>query len=164
MHINGYKGFLTVYLRLAIGIGFLSAVSDRFGWWGPPGAPNISWGTFHNFLAYTARLNPWFSAGWISAIGWTATICEIGFGVMLVIGYRTRLAAVSSGLLTLAFAIGMVCGIGIHPPLSYSVFVVSAASFLLATERSYPVSLDNWREAIRYPDSERVGREQHIVA
>lgn len=164
MHINGHKGFLTVYLRLAIGIGFLSAVFDRFGWWGPPGAPSVSWGTFHNFLVYTAKLNPWFSGEWVPAIGWTATVCEIGFGVMLVIGYHTRLAAVASGLLTLAFAVGMIFGIGIHAPLSYSVFVVSAASFLLATEGRYPLSLDNWRETIRYPDTGGVGREQHIVA
>ena len=164
MHINKYKGFLTVYLRIAIGIGFLSAVADRFGWWGPPGTPNVSWGTFQNFLIYTAKLNPWFSGEWISGIGWTATVCEICFGVMLVIGYHTRFAAVSSGLLTLAFAIGMVCGVGIQAPLSYSVFVVSAGSFLLASERSYPLSLDSLRETMRHPASQGVGREQRIAA
>ena len=103
-----YKELITIYLRLALGIGFLSAVADRFGWWGPPGTPNVAWGTFHNFLTYTAKLNPWFSGSWIRAIGWTATVCEACFGAMLVIGYRTRAASVGSGLLTLAFAIGMV--------------------------------------------------------
>ena len=146
-----YKGLITVYLRLAIGVGFLSAVADRFGWWGPPGTPDVAWGHFHNFLTYTARLNPWIPGGWIPAIGWAATVCEICFGVMLIIGYRTRLAAVLSGLLTLAFAIGMVCGLGIHPPLNYSVFVVSAGAFLLAGVDRYPLSLDCWRETASDP-------------
>ena len=143
------EGLITVYLRLAIGIGFLSAVVDRFGGWGPPGTPNVAWGNLHNFLTYTAKLNPWFPGGWIPLIGWTATVCETCFGAMLILGYRTRLAAVLSGLLTLAFSIGMVCGLGIHAPLNYSVFVMSAASFLLADVGRYPLSLDSWREKAR---------------
>lgn len=138
------SGVITLYLRLALGIGFPSAVADRFGWWEPPGTPNVAWGRFGNFLAYTAKLNPWFPRGWIPAIGWAATVCEICFVLMLIIGYRSRLAAVLSGLLTLAFAIGMVCGIGFHAPLSYSVFVISAGSFLLAEAGSDPLSLDSW--------------------
>ena len=139
------SGVVTLYIRLALGIGFLSAVADRFGWWGPPGTPNVAWGNFGNFLAYTAKLNPWFPRGWIPAIGWAATVGEICFGLMLIIGYRTRLAAALTGLLTLAFAVGMVAGIGIHAPLNYSVFVVSAGAFLLAEAGRYPLSLDSWR-------------------
>ena len=161
---TSYKGLITVYLRLAIGIGFLSAVADRLGWWGPPGTPNVSWGNLQNFLTYTAKLNPWFPGSWVPAIGWAATICEICFGVMLIIGYRTRLAAVLSGLLTLAFAVGMVCGVGIHPPLNYSVFAVSAGSFLLADVGRYPLSLDSWRETRRHPVSPGPGQEHDIAA
>ena len=81
---------------------------------------------------------------------------------MLIIGYRTRLAAVLSGLLALAFTIGMVCGVGIHAPLSYSVFAVSAGSFLLAEVGRYPLSLDGWREAIRHPVAGAAGLDHHI--
>ena len=140
-----YMGLITVYLRIALGIGFLSAVADRLGLWGPPGTPNVAWGNFQNFLAYTAKLNPWFPASWIPTIGWIATACEVAFGLALIIGYRTRLAAVLSGLLTLAFAIGMIFGIGIHAPLNYSVFAVSAGAFLLAGAERYPWALDNLR-------------------
>jgi len=147
-----YRGLATVYLRLSIGIDFISAVADRFGWWGAPGTPNVAWGTFHNFLAYTAKLNPWFPAGLIPTIGWTSTAGEICFGLMLIIGYRTQLAAVLSGLLTLAFALGMISGLGIHAPLTYSVFAVSAGSFLLAGVGTYPLSLDNCRKTMRQAD------------
>ncbi len=146
---NRWLGPVTLYLRIALGVGFLSAVADRFGVWGPPGTPQVAWGNFHNFLAYTGRLNPWFPLGWIPAVGWTATICEVAFGAALLIGYRTRLAALLSGLLSLAFAVGMVVGVGIHAPLNDAVFVVSAGAFLLAEADVYPLSLDNWRNRAR---------------
>lgn len=62
-------GLITLYLRLALGIGYLSAVADRLGWWGPPGTPQVAWGNFQNFLLYTAKLNPWFPHNWIPAVG-----------------------------------------------------------------------------------------------
>ncbi len=160
----GHKCLITLYLRLALGIGFLSAVADRLGWWGAPGTPNVAWGNFHNFLTYTAKLNPWFPGGWIPTIGWTATVCEACFGVMLILGYRIRAAAFLSGLLTLAFAIGMVCGVGIHAPLTYSVFAVSAGSFLLAGVEKYPLSLDNWTETMRHPVKRETAQEHHVAA
>jgi hypothetical protein len=36
--------------------GFLSAVVDRFGWWG---ATVSVWGNWNNFLDYTRLINPW---------------------------------------------------------------------------------------------------------
>lgn len=134
-----------VYLRLALGTAFLSAVADRFGLWGPPGTPLVGWGNFHNFLSYAAKVNPWFPAGWIPIVGWIATACEIAFGIALIVGFRTRIAAFLSGLLTLAFALGMAFGLGIKAPLDYSVFTASAASFLLACAGSYRWSLDSLR-------------------
>lgn len=158
-----YRGLITAYLRIALGIGFLSAVADRLGLWGPPGTPNVAWGNFHNFLAYTAKLNPWFPASWIPTLGWIATVCEFTFGLALIIGYRTRLAAVLSGLLTLVFAISMVCAVGIHAPLSYSVFAVSASSFLLAEAERYPGTLDDWIHD-RRSSSGMAGQERKTAA
>ena len=141
--VRWWSGYATVYLRIALGAGFLSAVADRFGMWGPPGGPRIAWGNFHNFLVYTGELNPWFPNSLILTVGWTATICEVVLGIALILGFRTRIAALSSGLLTLAFALGMVCGTGVKSPLDASVFVVSASSFLLAEAKFYPWSLDS---------------------
>ncbi|TAM83216.1 MAG: DoxX protein [Acidobacteria bacterium] len=131
-----------MYLRLALGTAFLSAVADRFGIWGRAGAPRIAWGNFHNFLLYAAKLNPWFPASWVPAIGWMATVCEVGLGIVLILGFRARLAAFLSGLLLLAFALGMAFGLGIKAPLDASVFTASAASFLLASVAAFPWSLD----------------------
>lgn len=140
-----FQTFTTLYLRLALGVGLVSAVADRFGLWGPPGAPLIAWGNFHNFLHYTAVLNPWLPASWIPSVAWISTACEAAFGIALILGFRTRLAALASGLLTLVFALAMVLALGVKAPLNYSVFAFSGGSFLLATIGRYPWSVDNLR-------------------
>ena len=43
----------SVFLRLALGISFLSAVADRFGLWGVFEQPNVAWGNYARFVAYT---------------------------------------------------------------------------------------------------------------
>jgi putative oxidoreductase len=48
--------FAQLYLRLALGIGFLIPVADRLGWLGPAGQHNISWGNWGNFVKYTNAL------------------------------------------------------------------------------------------------------------
>lgn len=46
-------------LRLALAAGFLSAMADRLGFWGRPGAAGVAWGDWARFITYTSRLN-WF--------------------------------------------------------------------------------------------------------
>jgi len=138
--------YTTVYVRLALGISFLAAVTDRFGLWGPPGTSNVAWGNFDNFLAYAAKLNPYLPTTWIPAVGWIVTLAEIACGLALIFGFQTRRVAVVSGLMLLAFALGMIIGLGIKAPLNYSVFSASAGAFLLATGAHDPLSIDTWRE------------------
>lgn len=150
--ISGWRRLATLYLRLALGAGFLSAVADRLGFWGPPGAHLVAWGNLHNFFSYTAKLNPWLPASAAPTIGWIATCCEIVFGVCLILGLYTRVFAVLSGLLTLAFALGMTFGVGVKAPLDASVFAVSAGSFLLACAEDFPWALDKlWRRERHRP-------------
>ena len=65
----------TVSLRIALALAFLSAVADRFGLWGKPGRPGVSWGNMGQFNAYVAKLN-WFlpatdipKTAWAFAVG-----------------------------------------------------------------------------------------------
>jgi hypothetical protein len=51
--LNRATDYSTVFLRIALGISFLSAVADRFGLWGAYGQPNVAWGDFSRFVAYT---------------------------------------------------------------------------------------------------------------
>lgn len=121
------------FARIALGVGFLSAVADRFGLWGRAGAPGVAWGDFGAFLDYTSVLNPWLPAGLVPVVGWLVTAAEIVLGAALLVGVRVRAAALASALLLLAFGVGMAVGTGIKSPLDASVFAASAAALLLAS-------------------------------
>jgi uncharacterized membrane protein YphA (DoxX/SURF4 family) len=141
------RDFSSVFLRLALGISFLSAVGDRFGFWGPFGQPHVAWGDFSHFIAYTAKLNWFMPSATIPALAWASTCAEILLGVALVLGAFTRVAAFLSGLLLLVFALVMNLALGLEAPLSLSVFSASAGAFLLSTGSEYPWSLDSLRRS-----------------
>lgn len=131
---------IKLFLRLAIGIGFLSAVADRFGFW----SPEISaWGNWDSFLEYTKLINPWFPENLISVLGIIATGVEILFAICLIIGYKTELFAKLSGWLLFIFAISMWFSTGIKGALDYSVFTASAAAFALSTMKQKYLEIDN---------------------
>ena len=134
-----------LFARVALAVGFLSAVGDRLGWWGPHGTPTVAWGDTQQFMPYVAQLNPWFPAAWIPLVGWIATIAEIVLGVWLLVGFRMRLAALSSGWLLVAFAAGMSAGPGVKTAFNASVFTAAAAAFLLAGARPDRWSVDGRR-------------------
>lgn len=132
----------TLFMRFALAAGFLSAVADRLGAWGPYGSPAVAWGDMAHFLPYVAQLNPWFPSSFIPAVGWLANVAEIGLGIMLLVGWRTRMASRLSGLLVLGFAGGMIAGVGIKEVLNFSVLVVAGGAFLLSGAHGYRFSLD----------------------
>ena len=124
-----------VAMRMALAAGFLSAVADRFGLWGPRGTPGVAWGEFANFLQYTATLLPYLPTTLVAIAGWAATVAEIVLGVALLVGMHVRLVALASGVLLLTFALAMTTTLGPEPPLSYSVWTAAAGAFLLARDR-----------------------------
>jgi uncharacterized membrane protein YphA (DoxX/SURF4 family) len=121
----------SLFSRLALAASFLSAVADRFGAWGPPGAPNVAWGDFQHFTGYTAILNPLVPASLVSLVAWLATLAELGLGLLLAVGLYTRRAALLSSALLGVFALSMSFTIGVKGPLNYSVFSAAAAALLV---------------------------------
>lgn len=136
------KNTFQLYLRLALGIGFILPVLDRIGLLGLPGEPNVGWGNWANFIDYTHSLMPYLSRDIANILGGIASLAEVVFGVMLIIGYKTRYAALGSGMLTLLFALSMLLFAGYRAPFNYSVFVCSAGSFLLFGLDHYKWSVD----------------------
>jgi uncharacterized membrane protein YphA (DoxX/SURF4 family) len=132
------------YLRIVLGVDFLVISLDRFGVWGPNGGANVSWGDWSHFSAYAHQVMAFLPDKLAELLAVLATIGEIGFGALLVLGLFTRWAAIGSGLLTLFFALSMAMAFGITSPINYSVFVVSADSFLLACIPNYKWSVDEW--------------------
>ena len=120
------------FLRVALAAGFLSAVADRFGLWGPAGAANVAWGAWQPFVDYVAKLN-WFAPPASTAIlAWAATVAEVVLGIGLLIGWQLRWFALAAGLLLLSFAITMTLALGVKAPLDFSVFAAAGGAFLLA--------------------------------
>jgi uncharacterized membrane protein YphA (DoxX/SURF4 family) len=99
-------------LRIALGIGFLTPVLDRLGYLGAAGEPNIAWGNYAAFLSYVHVLLPWMPSAVSDVFGWIASASETILGVLLILGYKTRLAAFGSFILTMCFVISMSAAIG----------------------------------------------------
>lgn len=135
--------FSSVFLRFALGLSFLSAVADRFGWWGAFGEPNVAWGNFARFVAYTGRLNWFLPHAIIPAIAVLSTCAEILFGLLLLAGWQTRITAACSGILLMTFGLAMTVALGIEAPLSLSVYSAAGGSLLLATCPTFPFSVDS---------------------
>ena len=120
------------FLRVALAAGFLSAVADRFGLWGPAGAPNVAWGAWQPFVDYVAKLN-WFAPpASIPILAWASTVAEVVLAIGLLIGWQLRWFAIAAGLLLLSFAITMTLALGVKAPLDFSVFAAAGGAFLLA--------------------------------
>ena len=138
-----FRNLTQLFLRLALGIGYLVPGFDRLGVWGKYGERNITWGDWQHFIKYAGQVMSFLPSSLMNVFAVMATIAEIGFAVLLLLGRWTRMAALGSGILTLFFALSMAISFGIVSPLSYSVFTASAAGFLLATLPAYKWSLDS---------------------
>jgi len=131
-----FASYASLLLRIGLGVGFLSAVADRLGLWGPFGQPNVEWGNFSRFLEYTHTLN------WYLPLGVIATGAEILFGLLLLVGWHTRAAALLSGLLLLTFGVAMTLALGVKAPLNFAVLTGVGGALLLANCESFPFSVD----------------------
>lgn len=129
-----------VFLRLAIGIGFLSAVADRFGFWP---AEVSAWGNWNSFIEYTDLINPLIPDVLISPLGIIATVAEVLFALCLLVGFKTEYFAKLSGYLLFLFALSMVFSTGIKGVFDYSVFTASAAAFALSVLKEKYFELDD---------------------
>lgn len=131
--------FPQLFLRLAISVTMLSAVADRFGFWGE----NSAWGSWGNFEIYTKKLTFFLPEMLSTFSAYTATFLEIIFPLMLILGFKTKLAAHGIGFLLLLFALSMTISLGVKAPLDYSVWIGSASAFLLASQQNFSFSIDH---------------------
>lgn len=127
-----------LFLRLALSVTMLSAVADRFGFWGE----NSAWGNWENFEKYTQQLTFFLPESVGSFSAYAATFLEILFPLMLIFGIKTKWASLGTGFLLLIFAFSMSVALGVKASLDYSVWIGSAAAFLLAVQSDYKYSID----------------------
>ncbi|CAC9975448.1 DoxX family membrane protein [Flavobacterium panici] len=121
-----------LFLRLALAVTMLSAVADRFGFWGE----NSTWGNWQNFEKYTTQLTFFLPPILNKFSAYTATFLEIALSLLLLSGFKVKLTAIVTGILLLLFALSMSISLGVKAPLDYSVLVGSSAAFLLAAQKN----------------------------
>jgi uncharacterized membrane protein YphA (DoxX/SURF4 family) len=90
----------------------------------------------------TAKLNWFLPAAMIPALAIIATAAEILFGLLLVLGWKTRITALLSGVLLTTFALTMTMALGVKAPLNFSVFSSAGGALLLGVCANFPFSLD----------------------
>lgn len=135
--------FAQLFARLALGTALLSAVADRFGLYGAPGTPGVSWGDWGHFVQYSSMLTPYASPATSQVLAVIATSSEILLGICLILGLKTKLAAVGTCLLMIVFALSMTFTMGFKAPLGYSVWTSAAAAAFLSGVAVYKWSIDN---------------------
>lgn len=136
------KNIIILLLRIALGIGFLSAVADRFGFLGAPGEAAVAWGDWENFIQYVSKLNFGASYTIANVLGIIGTILEIAFGILLIIGFKLKYIAFFSGILLLVFALEMSINTHLESALDASVFTASFGAFLLSFQSVGKWSID----------------------
>lgn len=131
-----------LFLRLALSLTFFSAVADRFGGW----SYHVAWGNWGSFVNYTHQLLPWLSSSMNSFIAIMATLAEVILGILILVGWKTKMAAFWSGILLLLFALAMSFSNGLKTAFDASVFTASAAAFALSTLKTKFLEIDCWTE------------------
>lgn len=117
---------------VALALDFLGAVADRFGLFGAPGRPGVSWGNWEAFTVYTARLLPGLPHELVVAASVAATALEPALAVLLLSGRQRRWAArATAGLLTTYLA-AMTLSLGGHAALEYALPVLIGAALLVS--------------------------------
>jgi uncharacterized membrane protein YphA (DoxX/SURF4 family) len=153
--LSKWGSFSSVFLRFALGLSFLSAVADRFGLWGQFGQPNVAWGNFSRFVEYTGRLTSYLPPRMTLTLAVISTGAEILFGLLLLVGWHTRTAALLSGLLLMAFGLAMALALGAKAPLDFSVSSEAGGALLPAGCERFPSA---WMASCYSDRAEHKGR------
>ena len=121
---------------IAIGIELIGAVADRFGVFGGPGTPGVSWGDWSHFRDETARLVPWDALVPPAAVA--ATIAELSLGLLLLAGWWWRWVGKATAGLFVVYLVAMIPGMGAASVLEYGVPVLIGGALITSArgERS----------------------------
>jgi putative oxidoreductase len=130
-------------LRIASGFSFFYYGCDRLGFWGKYGQSNVSWGDWSHFMDYASKVMGFLPYSVAQICAAISTAAEAIFGLMLLVGFKTKWAALGIFFLAGFYGICMTISFGVFVPLSYSVFTFSAAGLLLSCVDRYKWSIDN---------------------
>ncbi|GAA1267887.1 hypothetical protein GCM10009665_65790 [Kitasatospora nipponensis] len=132
-----------VAVRVLMAADFLLSVGARFGAFGGPDTPGVTWGDFAHFTSYTRQVASFLPAALAPVLAVLATIAELGFALALLSGFQLRHAARGAACLLASFGISMTISLPVADQFHYCVFALAAAMLALSTVDRHPLSLDN---------------------
>ncbi|QHC00691.1 hypothetical protein EK0264_10580 [Epidermidibacterium keratini] len=132
--VAGRDGRLAVVTGWLVAVLFAvvlgGAVLDRFGVFGEPGAPGVSWGSWDRFVDYTAVLVP--VGGLATAAAVLATVAEAVLAVLLLSGWQRRWVGKATAGLLLAYLLAMALSPARTEIVQYGVPVLIGGALLLS--------------------------------
>ncbi|WP_446221814.1 hypothetical protein ACTWPB_18250 [Nocardia sp. IBHARD005] len=124
---------LVIATRVALGLLLAGSVADRFGIFGGPGSPGVSWGSYAEFLDYTRTLLPAFAGDAAPIAAAVATVAEGVLGLALIFAVRPRITAAATAALFTMFAVAMATSVGFAATADYAVPVMIGGALLVST-------------------------------
>ncbi|MGC0422233.1 hypothetical protein [Embleya sp. AB8] len=140
---SGRRPWLGIPIRALMAGDFLRSVGARFGAFGGPGTPGVTWGDFAHFTTYTRQVASFLPSGAAPTLAVLATIAETTLGLALLFGIRLRWTALGAAGLLLSFGISMTVSRPASEQFHYCVFALAAGMLQLATTDRHPLSTDN---------------------
>jgi uncharacterized membrane protein YphA (DoxX/SURF4 family) len=123
---------------VALALDFAGAVADRFGIFGGPGRPGVSWGSWAAFVDYTQVLLLGVPRPLAVAAAVLATIVEVTLGVLLLSGYQRRWVGKAAAGLLVVYLISMAASGGLDPIATYAVPVLVGGALLISASPAHP--------------------------
>lgn len=129
------RSLVSLLLRLVLAAGLFASVGARFKLVDAPAG-------FDAFTYWTARLWGLAPASVIPVFEWVVFGVALVLGAMLLLGLRTRPAALATGILFLVVGIAMTLQIGFKAPFHAAVFTTAGAAFAVHLLGAGRASLD----------------------
>lgn len=116
-----------------LALDFVGAVADRFGAFGPAGAPGVSWGDWASFTDYTAALLPTVLDPFAPLAAVLATGIEVGLAAGLLLGWQRRWVGKTAAGLLGVYLVTMASALGLAAVAAYAVPVLIGGALLVST-------------------------------
>jgi hypothetical protein len=122
----------TTVTGVTLGLNLLGAVADRFGAFGPPGGPGVSWGSWPAFVDYTGLLLPGLPPAFVLLAAVGASAAETVLGVGLIAGVARRWVGKATAGLLVVYVVAMAWSLGLSSLAVYAVPVLVGGALLVS--------------------------------
>ena len=119
------------FAKVSLAISYLSAVFDRFGFWGHLGETGVSWGSMTNFFKHVSTLCPWAPESMIPVIGWVITVLEAIIAFCYIINLKNKIINTANIFILILFILSMSLFQSVKMMINFSVMVCCASALLI---------------------------------